>query len=161
MTGDEAVALDPEPVSGYDGNGVRAAATFTPSGGSGTTQNFTWNTTGSNPQLLKDSTNAYIYGAGSAPIEQVNLGGGTTSYITATGSGPSAASSAPPAPDCDQAMTPRATPKPARSPPTHPFGYAGAYTDPTASNTSSTATTTPPPTNSPHPRPRRRLDTRA
>ena len=31
----------------YDGNGLRASATFTPAGGSATTQNFTWNTTGS------------------------------------------------------------------------------------------------------------------
>jgi hypothetical protein len=33
----------------YDGNGVRAWATFTPSGGSPVTQDYTWNDAASTP----------------------------------------------------------------------------------------------------------------
>ncbi len=44
----------------------------------GTTQQFTWNTHSSVPQLLMDGSNAYIYGPqtsslGNAPVEQISL----------------------------------------------------------------------------------------
>ena len=44
----------------YDGNGVRASAAFIPSGGTATTQNYTWDTAGSTPQLLMDSGSACV-----------------------------------------------------------------------------------------------------
>jgi RHS repeat-associated protein len=65
----------------YDGEGVRASAASTPSGEGSTTQHFVWNENGSIPQLLMDSTNAYLYGPGSTPIEQVNLSSGTIKYL--------------------------------------------------------------------------------
>jgi len=45
----------------------------------GTTQQFTWNTLSSVPQLLMDGSNAYIYGPqtsslGNAPVERNHSG---------------------------------------------------------------------------------------
>ena len=60
----------------YDGDGLRTSATT-----SGTAQSFTW-AAGSSAMLM-DSTNAYIYGIGTAPAEQVNLATGQASYLTA------------------------------------------------------------------------------
>jgi YD repeat-containing protein len=57
----------------YDGLGLRAAATSTPSGGSATAQDFVWDNDPSVPRLLMDSANAYISIGGPAPAEQVNL----------------------------------------------------------------------------------------
>jgi RHS repeat-associated protein len=65
----------------YDGDGVRASATSTPSGGSSSTQHFVWDENGSVPELLMDSTNTYVYGPGSTPIEQVSLSSGTVKYL--------------------------------------------------------------------------------
>jgi RHS repeat-associated protein len=79
----------------YDGSGLRATAT------AGTSQAFTWNTTGQLPVPLTDSTSAYIYSSGLAPAEQVNL---TTWGNPQTTGGLTTAT---------------------------PFGYAGGYTDPT------------------------------
>ena len=67
----------------YDGNGLRASETSTPSGGSQVTQNFVWNTTSAVPNLLLDSTNAYIFAGSGTPTEQVNLTTGTTVYLVA------------------------------------------------------------------------------
>jgi RHS repeat-associated protein len=67
----------------YDGDGLRASTTTTPSGGSASTQNFAWSTVGSVPELLQDSTNAYIYGPYNIPFEQVNLATGTIQYLVA------------------------------------------------------------------------------
>ncbi len=36
-------------------------------------QQFTWDTTGSLPQILSDSTNDYLYGPNGEPVEQVNV----------------------------------------------------------------------------------------
>ena len=110
----------------YDGNGLRAAATT----GTGT-QNFTWGTADDVPQLLMDANNAYIYPAGSAPAEQVNLATGAITYLvadrlgsvrsTVNSSGSLTATTAydvwgnPTAPGGLTAAT--------------PFGFAGGYTD--------------------------------
>ena len=115
----------------YDGTGLRAAATFTPSGGSPTTQNYTWNTTTSTPQLLMDSSNAYIYAGTGSPAEQVSLSAGTITYLNAdalgsvrgtiTAAGALSATTSYDAwgnPQTSGGLT-AAT----------PFGYAGAYTD--------------------------------
>jgi RHS repeat-associated protein len=112
----------------YDGDGLRATATT----GSGT-QNFVWNTTGQIPQLLMDSTNAYIYNGGLAPAEQVNLATGTITYLvtdslgsvrgTVSKSGTLTDTTSYDAwgnPETAGGLT-AAT----------PFGYAGGYTDPT------------------------------
>ena len=51
----------------YDGDGDRATATTTPSGGSASTQDYVWNDTTAIPQLMMDSANAYIYGGAGTP----------------------------------------------------------------------------------------------
>jgi RHS repeat-associated protein len=65
----------------YDGAGLRASVTATPTGGSASTQHFVWDTVPTVPRLLKDSTNAYIYGPDGTPFEQVNLTSGTIQYL--------------------------------------------------------------------------------
>lgn len=47
---------------------------------SGTTS-FLWNPVAAVPQLVEDGTNAYLYGPGSTPFEQVNLATGAVSYL--------------------------------------------------------------------------------
>jgi trimeric autotransporter adhesin len=113
----------------YDGTGLRASAIT----GSGS-QAFTWNTTGQIPQLLMDSTNAYICGTGLAPAEQVNLSTGTISYLvadslgsvrgTVSGAGALTATTA-----YDAWGNPETT---GGLSATTPFGYAGGYSDPTS-----------------------------
>ena len=117
----------------YDGNGLRASATTTPSGGSSSTQGFVWNTTTGVPQLLMDSTNAYIYGTNGTPAEQVSLSAGTISYLVTDtlGSVRGALSST-------GALTATTSYDAWGDPQTTggltsytPLGYAGGYTDPT------------------------------
>jgi RHS repeat-associated protein len=63
----------------YNGDGLRMSDT--PAGGS--IQQFTWDVSGSVPQLLEDGTNYYLYGPsiGSAPLEQIAISGSTPSYL--------------------------------------------------------------------------------
>ena len=63
----------------YNGDGLRMCDT--PAGES--TQQFTWDTTGSVPNLLEDGTNYYLYGPniGSAPLEQITIAGSTPTYL--------------------------------------------------------------------------------
>jgi RHS repeat-associated protein len=119
--------------AGYDGTGLRQTTTITPAGGSAATQSFTWNPSASIPQLLIDSTNAYIYGAGNAPVEQVALSTGTVQYLVSDSlgsirgivdsSGFVSASTAYDAwgnPETSGGLALYT-----------PFGYAGGYVDPT------------------------------
>ncbi len=116
----------------YDGDGLRQTATTTPGGGTATTQNFTWDPTGSLPRLLMDSTNAYIYGPGNAPTEQVNLTTGTITYLISDLLGSVRGTI-----NTSGTLTNTAT-YDAWGNPTNgglmsqtPYGYAGSYTDPT------------------------------
>lgn len=113
----------------YDGNGLRASSATT----SGGTQDYTWNTLTEVPQLLTDSTNAYIYTTGAAPAEQVNLTSGTITYLTtdSLGSVRGTVSSS-------GSLTGSATYDAWGNPltvggltATTPYGYAGSYTDAT------------------------------
>lgn len=112
----------------YDGTGLRATVTT----GSGS-QGFVWNTVRPVPRLIMDSSNAYVYGLGDAPVEQVSLSNGTVRYLVAdalgsirgivNSSGNLAASTAYDAwgnPETTGGLTSST-----------PFGFAGAYTDPT------------------------------
>jgi hypothetical protein len=54
----------------YDGNGLRAATTITPSGGIAATQNYLWDTVSGTPSLLMDSNNAYISADGGPPLSK-------------------------------------------------------------------------------------------
>jgi RHS repeat-associated protein len=117
----------------YDGDGLRQSTTTTPAGGTATTENFAWNPSTAVPQLLMDSDNAYLYGAGSAPLEQVNLASGAVKYLVSdllgsvrgivSASGTLIASTAYDAwgnPETTGGLSSYT-----------PFGYAGGYTDPT------------------------------
>jgi RHS repeat-associated protein len=117
----------------YDGDGVRASATTTPTGGSSSTQHFVWDENGTVPELLMDSTNAYVYGPGSTPIEQVSLSSGTVKYLVSDALGsvrgvisPSGSLTASTSydawgnPETSGGLTSYT-----------PVGFAGGYTDPT------------------------------
>jgi hypothetical protein len=65
------------PAARWSIDGIRASATFSPAGGSPSTQNFVWD----GDTLLMDSTNAYIYTTRTAPAEQVILATGTITYL--------------------------------------------------------------------------------
>jgi RHS repeat-associated protein len=117
----------------YDGNGLRASATSTPSGGSAITQNFVWAQNGDIPDLIMDTSNAYIYGLDEAPEEQINLATGTRQYLASDGLGSVrgivSSSGALTASAAYDAWGNPETPGGLAS--YTPFGYAGAYTDPT------------------------------
>jgi RHS repeat-associated protein len=113
---------------------MRVSAAFTPQGGSSPVrQDFVWD--GDN--LLMDSINAYIYtnisgNSGAAPLEQVNLSTGATTYLstdvlgsvrgTVSSSGTLTATTS-----YDAWGNPQ---KSAGLTATTPYGYAGGYTDP-------------------------------
>ena len=116
----------------YDGDGVRASATSTPSGGSSSTQHFVWDENGSVPELLMDSTNAYVYGPGSTPIEQVNLSSGTVKYLVSDSLGSvrgvvSSSGSLTASTSYDAWGDPETT---GGLTSYTPIGFAGGYTDP-------------------------------
>ncbi len=69
----------------YNGDGLRMSDT--PAGGS--TQQFTWDVSGSVPQLLEDGTNYYLYGpnVGSGPLEQISISGSTPTYLVSDTTG--------------------------------------------------------------------------
>jgi RHS repeat-associated protein len=117
----------------YDGDDLRTSNTTTPSGGSATTQSYLWDTSGPTPQLAMDSTNAYIYGPGTAPIEQVNLSNGTVTYLLADRLGSvrgtiNTSGTLTHSTSYDAWGNPQTTGGLTN---TTPFGYAGNYTDPT------------------------------
>jgi RHS repeat-associated protein len=115
----------------YDGDGLRTSETSTPSGGSQTTQNFLWNTISAVPNLLMDSTNAYIFAGSGTPAEQVNLSTGTIVYLVADSLGSvrgAVASSGSLSGSVDYDAW--GNPETAGGLGSYtPFGFAGAYTD--------------------------------
>ena len=117
----------------YDGNGMRAESQIAPVGKSLISQGYVWNTVNGLPQMIMDSSNAYIYTAGNTPVEQVSLSNGTVTYLThdrigsvrgvVSSSGNLIASTSYDAwgnPQTSNGVTNYT-----------PFGYAGGYTDPT------------------------------
>jgi RHS repeat-associated protein len=115
----------------YDGDGRRTSETSTPSGGSQITQNFVWNTISAVPNLLMDSTNAYIFAGSGTPAEQVNLSTGTIVYLVADSLGSvrgAVASSGSLSGSVDYDAW--GNPETAGGLSSYtPFGFAGAYTD--------------------------------
>jgi RHS repeat-associated protein len=80
----------------YDGDGLRVSDTF-----GSTTQNFAYDTQtrSGTPLIIKDGTNAYLYGPaiasqGSAPLEQIKLSNNTPSYLLNNPSGVGVATAA-------------------------------------------------------------------
>jgi RHS repeat-associated protein len=116
----------------YDGDGLRTAATATPTGGGSTTQDFVWNTAPSVPELLMDSDNVYVYGPNGTPFEQVDLSTGTITYLVSDALGSvrgvvSSAGSLTASTAYDAWGNPETTGGLTAE---TPFGYAGGYTDP-------------------------------
>jgi RHS repeat-associated protein len=115
----------------YDGNGLRASSTTTPSGGSATTQGYVWNTVPQTPQMIMDSTNAYVYLFGIAPTEQVNLATGTITYLVTDSLGSvrgvvNSAGTLTGTTSYDAWGNPQTSGGLTGA---SPFGYAGSYTD--------------------------------
>ena len=65
---------------GYNGLGLRTATSITNTSGT-TYQSYLWNTLPSVPQLLQDSTYAYLYDGGTSPFAQANLSTGAITYF--------------------------------------------------------------------------------
>jgi RHS repeat-associated protein len=112
----------------YNGDGLRMSETT-----SSVTEQFTWDTASSTPALLVDSTNAYIYGLGNAPIEQVNLSSHAVSYLVTNAVGSvravvNSSGTVTATTSYDAYGTPTATGGLTAS---TPFGFAGRYTDAT------------------------------
>ena len=119
-------STDTMTAASYDGEGLRAATTD-----SAGTRYYTWDTVPSTPQLLMDGSNAYIYGTGGSPAEQVNLSSGTASYLITDSLGSvrgtvSALGSLTGSVTYDAYGNPLT---PGGLTATTPFGYAGYYTD--------------------------------
>ena len=117
----------------YDGIGLRATSTITPSSGTAATQAFIWDNRGQVPLLLMDSTNAYVYDGSGTPAEQVNLSTGATTYLDTDLIGSvrgivSAAGSLTATTAYDAWGNPEST---GGLTSYTPFGFAGAYTDST------------------------------
>ena len=119
--------------AGYGGNGLRASTTVTPTGGSAVTQGYVWDTDTGIPQLLMDSSNAYIYTGDTTPAEQVNLSTGTRTYLVTDSLG-----SVRGTVNSSGALTATTNYDAWGNPETAgglssftPFGYAGGYTDKT------------------------------
>ncbi len=75
------VAVEEGAGGGENRSGLRTAATFTPSGGSPTSENYVWDATASVPRLLIDSSSACLYTDSIAPAERVNLATGAVAYL--------------------------------------------------------------------------------
>ncbi len=109
----------------YDGDGLRTTKTV-----GGSTQHFTYDTTGSTPSVLTDATNAYLYGPDGNPLEQMNLKSGSLTWYHHDQIGSTRTLT-----DNAGAIVGTATYNPYGQPTatagiTTPLGYAGAYTDP-------------------------------
>lgn len=112
----------------YDGDGLRSSETSSPGG----TQSFVWNTVSSVPELIMDTTNAYIYGTSGSPVEQVNLSTGATSYLVSDSLGSvrgvvSSSGSLTSSVNYDAWGNPETA---GGLTSYTPFGFAGGYTDP-------------------------------
>ncbi len=115
----------------YDGNGLRASSTAP----NGAISNFTYNLTSAIPQILTDSTNAYIYGPsgtplGNAPLEQISISQPTQLPLYLL-SGPSGVTNTFDSEGLvgTQSYDPWGNIT-SSTDMTTPFGYQGAYTDP-------------------------------
>jgi RHS repeat-associated protein len=117
----------------YDGDGLRVSELSTPSGGSPVTQKFVWDTDSSVPNLLMDSTNAYVFAGSGTPAEEVNLSTGAIIYLVADSLGSvrgAVASSGSLSGSVDYYAW--GNPETAGGLSSYtPFGFAGAYTDST------------------------------
>jgi len=106
----------------------------------GTTQQFTWNTLSSVPQLLMDGSNAYIYGPqtsslGNAPVEQISLSApnsqSSASYLLSDPEGVRLTFNSSGTITAYASYDAYGNVISGGLSSVTPFGYAGGYTDPT------------------------------
>ncbi|NTW40894.1 MAG: hypothetical protein HGA44_13610, partial [Cellulomonadaceae bacterium] len=118
----------------YAATGLRASATTT-TGEQTSTEQYVWDTLAGVPLLLSDASFAYVYGLGTAPLEQVQSDDGTVDFLhtdligsvrTTTDATGQVTSDA----DYDAYGRPQPVTDAATATITR-FGYAGEYTDPT------------------------------
>jgi RHS repeat-associated protein len=116
----------------YNGLGQRVTATFTTSSSS-TKENYLYDDTGSVPNLIMDSTNAYVYDGDTAPFEQINLQTGNITYLITDALGSvrgvlSSSGTLEATTNYSAYGTPTTTGGLSNF---TPFGFAGSYVDPT------------------------------
>ncbi len=110
----------------YNGAGLRMSETV-----DGASQQFTWDTAGSVPSLLADGANAYVYGPGGAPLEQVARDGTVTYLQTDQLGSVRAITDAHGNVVGSQSFGPYGVLTSRTGSVTTPFGFTGAYTDQT------------------------------
>jgi RHS repeat-associated protein len=109
----------------YDGDGLRVGATT-----SSTTKTSVWDSTTSNPEILSDGNNSYIYGASGQVIEQISTSG-TPSYFVEDQLGSTRAlTNASGQVVATYSYNANGVVTGHTGTVTTPIGYAGAYTDP-------------------------------
>ena len=111
----------------YNGDGLRISDTPA----SANTQEFTWDTLSSTPQLLMDGTNFYLYGpnVGTAPIEQISVSGSIPTYLVSDNTGVREQLSSIGGVEGTNSYDAYGNCSSCTS--STPFGFAGAYTDAT------------------------------
>ena len=110
----------------YDGDGLRGTAAYAAG-----TQQFVWNNVSTLPQITMDSSNAYIYTFGTAPVEQVSLATGAVTYLVTDALGSvrgvvNSSGSLTATTSYDVWGNPQTS---GGLTTTTPFGFAGGYTD--------------------------------
>ncbi|MGN8244184.1 RHS repeat-associated core domain-containing protein [Cellulomonas soli] len=118
----------------YAATGLRASATTT-TGEQTSTEQYVWDSQAAVPLLLSDASFAYVYGLGTAPLEQVQTDDGTvdflhTDLIGSVRSTTDATGQVTSDTDYDAYGRPQPVTDTATATITR-FGYAGEYTDPT------------------------------
>jgi RHS repeat-associated protein len=120
----------------YDGTGLR-----TSDSNGGVAQNFGYDTATrqGEPLIIQDGTNAYIYGpadfgSGTAPLEQISISAGTPTYLFTLPSGVAFDISSSGTLNSSCTYTPYGARSTTGSGTTSPFGFQGAYTDPSGLN---------------------------
>jgi RHS repeat-associated protein len=108
----------------YNGDGLRASKTS-----SGTTTQYTWDTSGSTPLLLVDGATDYVYGLGGLPLEQVNHSAITYYYQDQLGSTRALATSKGSV-AATYTYDTYGNLSGSTGSVTNPFGFAGQYQDP-------------------------------
>ena len=110
----------------YDGDGLRSSDT--PAGGS--SQSFTWDPSGSVPNLLADGTSYYLYGpsVGSTPLEQISISGASPSFLASDTTGVRLAVASSGTVSGWMSYDSYGTASTSGST-TTPFGFEGGYTD--------------------------------
>jgi RHS repeat-associated protein len=111
----------------YDGQDLRM--TETPP--SGPALSFTWDTAaGSIPLDIDDGVNAYIYGPGTVPVEQVNLTTGSVDYLASAQDGVQTVFNSAGSVVQETDYTTYGTSVLNAGTDVTPFGFQGGYTDP-------------------------------